>query len=91
MNASTISTAELRRLERLYAKPSTLNESLILRGIQAELADPERRAGVTDPIQHAATEPLRQEIEDLEEELDDEREYNAAPEPATTQSADAKG
>lgn len=65
MNTSTISTAELRQLERQYRNPQNLLESLALRGVRAELADPDRRSGFNDPN----TDVLREEALEAEDRI----------------------
>lgn len=71
MNESTLSTAELRTLERQYQHPTTMIDALTRRGILAELSDPERRSGFVDPVNVSIREELA-EAEDTIDELEDQ-------------------
>jgi len=82
----TITTAELESLENKYRNPSTLEESCILRGVQAEIKDreayrqgkpgiyelEEELNGKDDEINRIESEvdELEDDVRDLQKELD---------------------
>lgn len=73
MNPSTLSTAELRKLEREHQHPTSMPDALTLRGIRAELSDPERRSGFVDPV----NENIREELAEAESKIDDLEDKNS--------------
>ena len=83
--AATISAAELRKLRREFAPPRSLAESLLLRGVEAELAGRESEDA------EELIEEMQDEIADLERMRDEACAHAAESEEALIDLRREKG